>query len=495
MPILVTVSSLKNMYLKNAAIYLMSLCFFASACSYEASINTANIIAEDVSVLDSFSDVSEVLTLERAVMLALNNNLDAKIAQQDFAVSLSDVDLQRLNALPTIEARREFIKRSNDGASSSVSAETGVESLEPSISTDRSRRIDALEANWDLVDAAINIYRSKSTEDQAEIARERYRKVIQNVALDTYSAFWRLALLQDQIPYVEALIDLSNSKLDALSSAKASGDMPYDRVTSLQKEILALRKGLMDAKRNQRLAELELKALLSVSPSQPLQVVYDKAELKSVSDFLSRKSVGYYVEKALQSRPEIKEEILNLKVAKRNVNSEIFQSFPGLSLLVRGNDDDNSFLDDAQWFDFTATLSQSITRLLTLPARYQKSKKEIELADARRRALVAAVMFQVNLSYAGYEDAYNAYKESSNLFSVMVDERYRKQVMEENGLIGGLEGFIAQAQFQLDEIEAGSSLVDVLVAQADLKHSAGFDPAEYLGQRLGNEIKGITTDG
>ena len=48
------------------------------------------------------------------------------------------------------------------------------------------RGVLMLLVNWELMDAAINIYRSRSTEDQSKIAAERLRRVQQNVILDIF---------------------------------------------------------------------------------------------------------------------------------------------------------------------------------------------------------------------------------------------------------------------------------------------------------------------
>jgi len=387
--------------------------------------------------------------------------------------------LQKLNALPTITAKRDFLKRNNFAASSSVSQETGVQSLEPSISSDRSSRVTALEANWDLLDAAINIYRSNSTKDQSEIVRERYRKVLQNITLDTYSAFYRLASLQKFQNDIEILLDESDQKLAVLKQSQSSGDINFETIATLQKDIYAKRAELIQIKKLHKLAGLELKALLSAPPETKLNLQYQENKLDIDKRFYGKKKISKYVEKALLQRPEVKEELYNLRVAERNVNSEIFQTFPGLNLLASANDDDNSFLENDEWFSLTATLSQSITRLLTLPTRYKKSKQEVDLVNARRQALVAAVIYQVNIAYAEFIDTYKALNEERNIFEIKNNEKTRKEIMVESGLISGLESSMHKMQYTIDQIALSSKMVDTIIAEARLKHSSGMDFEGY----------------
>lgn len=459
------------MFLKKTNVII---CFLVVACAPSLSDENFQVIEGDRGGLYA-ALVSDVFTLDAAVSMALENNLDARIAEQDLVVSLTDVDLQKFNALPTITAKRQFLRRNNDAASSSISSETGVESLESSISSDRGSRVDLLELNWELMDSAINIYRSNSTKDQAEIAKERYRKVLQNIAMDTSSAFYRLGYLQAAAPQVDRLLVESEDKLEGLRGLKASGDIPYERIERLEKEIFSKRTRLLDLKKSQRFAALELKALLSISPEKDIRVVYDEDRLKVAGRFWDRKNLDSYVDQALSQRPEVREELLSLKIAKRNVKAEILGTFPGLGILATANRDDNSFLENSSWFNLSATLSQSLTRLLTLPARHKKSKQEVELANARRRALVAAVIYQVNIAYAGYADAYSEFLEEERAFQVYDDGKLRKDFMKESGLISGLELFIGDLEYQSNKIELDKKIVEVILAEARLEQSAGGD--------------------
>jgi len=375
-----------------------------------------------------------------------------------------------------VTAKRDFLKRNNFAASSSISAETGVQSLEPSISSDRSSRLTALDLNWELVDAAINIYRSSSTKDQSKIAAERYRKVLQNITLDTHSAFYKLASFQQHEANIDGLLQQSEAKLSNLALARRNGDIQYDKVDDLEKRIFGLRANFLDYKKQQELAEIELKALLSLSPKHPVRVTYNELDLTPQHDFSHSEDVDYYVEKALKNRPEIKEEFLNLRIAQRNVNVEILNTIPGFNVLAAANNDDNSFLKERDWFNLTATISQSITSLLTLPSRYKKSKQEIDLADSRSKALVAAVVFQVNLAYMAVTDTYNNLKEEKRLFRVLDAAKSRKDIMAESGLISGLENFINRAEYQNDQLKLSQKTIDFLLSQQRLKHSVGDFP-------------------
>ena len=95
--------TLADMFLKKLSVVI---CFLLVACAPSPNDANFQVIENDRSGLYTALE-SSVFTLERAVSVALEDNLDAKIAEQDLVVSLSDVDLQKFNSLPTITAKRQ----------------------------------------------------------------------------------------------------------------------------------------------------------------------------------------------------------------------------------------------------------------------------------------------------------------------------------------------------------------------------------------------------
>lgn len=449
-----------------------------SSCGGSESARMDSVIQNDMQQIYTADDVTEI-TFQQSIERAFANNLDAKIAEQDYLVALSDADLQKFNALPTITAKKEYISRSNSGASSSTSAITGVQSLEPSISTDQDRKTLLLEANWDVLDSAINIYKARSATDRAGIAHERLRKVRQNIYMDVRSAFYRSAMAARLSESINESLVFSDEKLNALDVAKQNGDMSFDEISAIQSEILDKRKSVQNMYRNLSLAEFELKALLSLPPDKPLKLVVVDGWLSSERLPKLDGNLDAYVAQAMKRRPELREEFLNLRISERNLNSTVLETFPGLSLLLGANHDDNSFLEDANWLSFTGTLSQSITRILTLPARYQKAQQDIELADARRQALIAAIVSQVYIAKILVDENYSDYNEQVRSFDLSSDKSARSKVFRENGLVGGFEDAIDRLDFEVAKVERFESFAMANQSYMRLMSAIGSDVGQF----------------
>lgn len=425
------------------------------------------------------SHAAQSMTVENAIERALKYNLDARIARYGVLSELSAAQLQKLNSLPDVKAQRDYIKRSNNGASSSQSVLTGNQSLEPSFSADRSRQTDLLEANWDVLDAAINIYTSKSASDKAKIAEQRYRKVEQNIAMDVFSSFYRVAIAQQMETAISSAITQADKTLASLAIAQKNGDLPLSKVLSMQEAVLDKKSQLLSLKKQMELSKIELKALLSIAPTENviLEIPNNWADPKNIMQ--PTKAVNTYVDEALFNRPEIREEFYNKNIARRDVVNSILQTIPGFSVIASLNQDDNSFLQEDDWFSFSATVTQSITKLLTLPFRYDRAKTEQGLVDAKRYALIAAVISQVHISKSLFDQKQALYDDAHRRFSVQQQKYAMSKASKDAGLIGGAEFASAELDFLISQHNTYSSYSDAQASLAGFVNTVGYDVKDF----------------
>ena len=472
---------------------LLIFAMLVTGCSY---LNSENDAARSARMVESdrqkiYGDVVSLsLTVEDALEQALKYNLDAKIARYGFQSELNSAQLQKLNSLPDVKAQRDFINRSNNGASSSQSVLTGNQSLEPSFSADRSRRVDLLEANWDVLGAAINIYQSKSASDKAKIAEQRYRKIEQNVAMDVFSSFFRLAIAQEMKSSIDLTLVRADKAISSLEVAQKNGDLPLDKALSMQDALISKKMQLKSFLGQMSLAEIELKTLLSIPLNQALflQVRENWADPKSV--FLPSKGISVYVDEALNSRPEIREEFYNKNIAQRDVINSILQTIPGLSVITSLNRDSNSFLQDDDWFNFSATVTQSITRILTLPFRYKKTKSDQKLTDVKRHALIAAVISQVHISKSLLDEQYSNYNEAYKKFTLQEKIYRRSEISNDIGLVGGVEASLAELDFLIAQYNTYEKYSEVQSTLAGFVNTVGYDVKDFYNLTSLNKYSG-----
>lgn len=392
---------------KTVTYTLLGFCFLSACAPSGGSIEPQAMresVDKDVAAIYQHGDVTEDLKLEDVLARALRFNLDTRVAAYDELIASGDVTLEALQTLPSITAKLQRVGRSNRGGSSSLSLLTGLESLQPSISSDQYRTTQQLNVQWNLLDAGINVGRTFSASDRALIAQERRRKIYHNVVQDAYSAFWRAAAAQAVMPKIVDLLARSETQLKKIEEEKNAGLIPLGVAHESRARLLEKRKTLLDLKQGMALAEIELKTLIDYPLEQSIKLDPAGDDLMQAKALpVIRGDMDALELAALMNRPEIHEEILNKKISARDIKLSILETIPGLDLILGFNRDSNSFLAEKSWVDGTVGLTQSITKIITAPARYNRAKNVDELADRRREALVAAIMTQVHVARARYD--------------------------------------------------------------------------------------------
>lgn len=416
------------------------------------------------------------LTLSEAIDRGIKENLDARVAALEVLVQDGNVTLDQLNALPSLKSSRGYVGRSNDGASSSRSVISGLQSLEPSQSTETDRLVSEFTASWNLLDAALALNEAQSTKDETKIAGERYTKVIQNIERDIYSAYWRALAFQNSRGATKRLLvdceDQNRKVMMATDERLLSASTASEKISRLADRQRTLR----DYNNKLSLADYELKGLLSLSQNSNLVLKQPtKAEENAYKALLSA-DIKAQEWAALKNRPEMREDILQKNVALRNIRSEIIKTLPGADLMFSYNNDSNKYLQDDTWMNFSASIVQNILNVFTAPARISAAQDKATLEDAKRQALSAAILAQVHIARHRLENSQMIYNDT-RIASRITQRRAEAAATEKaSGLSSGYDALVTRMEGQIESIRAQ-------MAYADLQDSyAAF--ANTLGQRL-----------
>lgn len=444
---------------------------FLSACSPEAgSVKPSDIqetTAKDLPKVYQHAEVTGSLKVEDVLARALRYNLDARVAEMDELITAEDLSIESLNALPSVKAKIQRVGRNNRGGSSSLSLLTGLQSLQPSISSDQYRNTQLLNVEWNLLDAGITLGRARSTADRVLIAQERRRKIYHNIVQDAYAAFWRVAVAQAALPMVDDLIQQSDEQIGVLDEQVKQGIAPLDEVQGKKATLLEKRKQLSDLKQGVLFAEIELKTLIDYPLDKSIAVDPGQKDWLAVGEVPKIKGdVTHLEQSAFMNRPELREEILNKRISVRDIKLSIIETFPGADIVLGFNRDSNSFLANKTWIDGVIGLTQSINKIITAPARYDRAKKVDELSDRRRQALVAAIMTQVRVAKARFDFLSGSYGENEA-------QNKNAQDILKRILNFQAAGMMSKPDVVNARIDAGISTVNRALAYAELQEAYG----------------------
>tara|TARA_R110000851_G_scaffold111379_1_gene234685 strand:+ start:1882 stop:3429 length:1548 start_codon:yes stop_codon:yes gene_type:complete len=415
--------------------------------------------------------ITKPIDFHEAAARALKYNLDYKLKLMENALAKGLYDVSTYEMLPEIVASAGYVDRNNDSGGSSIGIEDRIESLRPSTSQERGRRLADLTISWNVLDFGVSYYRAQQKADQVLMAEERRRKVIQNVLQDVRNSYWRALGAQRLIKPVDALIERAKKALARAKEIEDQGLMP-------KKEVLAYQRALLDAvslltlrRQDLELSRSELRALMSISPTTSFRLA-DEAEqaLPPVPADIEKLETM-----ALQRRPEIMEEWYRKRVTANDIKATKLMALPNLNFDAGVHYDSNKYTYNNNWADYGLRLSWNILRLAQWPALDRAHDYQNETDDMRRLALSMAVLTQVRVGVQRYALSLSELDFAKE--SARVDTQLLKyaQASSESQFESELEVIRAQARALLADYQRYVSYANAQAAWGRLYNSIGLD--------------------
>ncbi len=385
--------------------------------------------------------VTAPITLYDAMARALKYNLESRLKVMEGALAQQQLDLARYDMLPKLAASAGYVGRNNVSASSSRSVETGQTSLEPSTSQDRDRDVADLTMVWNVLDFGVSYVSAKQKSDQRWIAEERKRKVVHTILQDVRSAYWRAVAAERLLGQIDGLIDRVNLAREA--SERMTAQQVGDQV-----EALTYRRALIDATRQleeQRRALSLAKTELATLMNLPLDTPYKLALPGSSDESIPQLNVDPRVleETALVSRPELREQDYQVRINAAETRKTLLRMLPGIELSAGGHYDSNSFLVNNSWADVGVKATWNLFNLMSGPAAHSAAKANEQVGELQRQAMSLAIMAQLYVARANFNEALRQYKTSEELRDLdgqivqQLRNRYKANSIGELQLIQG----------------------------------------------------------
>ena len=412
------------------------------------------------------------LTLHDAMARAVKYNLEARLKVMEEALAQRQVDLATFDMLPRMALSAGYAGRDNVSASSSESIKTGTQSLEPSTSQDRDRGVADLTMVWNVLDFGVAYVSAKQQGDQRLIVQERRRKVVNTIIQDVRSAYWRALAAERLLAQIDSLMVRVNQARD--NSQRLSEQRIGDPVQALsyQRALIEATRQLEDQRRALSLAKTELATLINLP-------IGSNVSLAASDDYpVPQLNVDLSVleQEALATRPELREQDYQARISAAETRKAMLRLLPGLEFSAGGHYDSNSFLVNQSWADYGVKVTWNLFNVLSAPASINVAKAGEQVAEARRQAMSMAILAQLYVANANFNEAQRQFQTSQQLAgldSQIVEQlrnRYKAQGIGELELIQG-ELNALQANLRRD-----LSYAELRNSYGQLFASAGLDP-------------------
>ena len=404
------------------------------------------------------------LTLHRAMAYALLFNLESRVRAMEQALALGELEVARLGLLPGLSARYGVTTRSNVRASSSQSVLTGRESLSASTSSDRTTRTGGLTAVWHALDFGVSYYAARQQSDRVLIAHERRRKAVHTVLAEVRRAWWRAVAAKRALRRAGSLMDSVTAALaDSARIAELRVRSPLEALR-YRRALLRALQALERQRREGRRIGLELAELIGLGPGAQYRLALPLDRLppprRPVLDIAALETL------ALRQRPELREAQLSGRIAAAEARKALLRVLPGIELSAGAHTDSNSFLVKDSWASLGAQVSLNLAQLFTAPAAMAAAEAGVALERARREALAMAVLTQLHVALAGFEEARAQYATSSRIAETQDEIVAQLRSGARLGVMNEMEAVLA-------ELEAVRTALDRDLAFVEIEESFG----------------------
>lgn len=411
---------------KSTTIFLLITTLFITGCTVSPEPLTKDEIAlkanQDLKLINRISPIiTEPITIDEAINKALKNNVRNKIKLMQTALAKQQIDLVYYDMLPNLTTSAGYSKRDEYAASASTSFSNGnpepiIGTPSYSVSQDK-EKIDAdISFSWNILDFGLSYVKAQQQADKYLMAKQNERKVIHNIVQEVRRTYYKAAsaqaLLKKIVPMmkdVQTALDDSN-KIKKLRINSPMQSLAYQRdLLEVLRSLQTLERSLMNAK--VELAELMgLKAGTHFTIAQEIKNDYELPKLN-----LGLKEMEVM---ALENRPEILESRYQQRISHKETTRAILQMLPGIKLNSSISYDNNDYLLNNNWTSYGATISWNLLNIFKASTSQKLAKTKIAIAKEQKLAISMAVLSQVHLSLADFEQSKKEYMLSKKYLDV-----------------------------------------------------------------------------
>ncbi len=420
--------------------------------------------------------VRKPLTLWDVVVRALKYNLEHRVKLMEIALAKHLLEITNYKMLPELVFAAGYNMRDRDQGGFHQSLLIGQQTLEPSTGIERRSTQISLNIVLNILDMGISHAIAKQKGNQVMIARERRRKVIQNIVKEVQEFYWY------SIAAERLLVDLKMILKEIRSALKYSETLEQEILEDVkiilhyQKRLLETYQELFKLYNELTTAKMQLAQLINLPPGASYELVLPtNYELPQFQ--VSLKELEF---QALFNQPLLREEDYFKRIGQQEIKKTILRMFPGLEISWGQHYSSNRFLYNQNWKHAGLQVSWNLLNLFTGGFSVKKlAETELALADHRRMGLSMAILTQVWISYQYYQIALKDFKFAQNLFEVneKLTEIIVNKTIATTGLYHEFDKLLVRADAIKSSINRDLAYAQLHTALAQIRYVIGVDPS------------------
>lgn len=410
----------------------------------------------------SISISQELLTLEEAINIALKNNRDIKIAENNLDIALNNHSIGNAGFLPLINLSSGYSKSSNntrqeyfDGRSISRNGAIS-NSLNFGIALD-----------WRIFDGFGNYIRYRRLNETVKLTQMQATMVMEQIVSNVISAYYNILQQKEILKALKEGIAISEQRVKIAEEKYKVGMASKVELLQARADLNADRNALLKQEVALRNAKINLNLLLSRDPSIDFDIV-DTIKVKELS-------IDDLIPKAFKQNRLLMIAEKNVELSKLNLASIRAGFFPTINFFIGYNftrsRSQAGFIASNQnlGINYGLSLSFNLFNGFNSAREYENAQIEIMSSQVRYEQFRDEIKSQVlNL--------YESYKVSLKLIEL---ERENLEIAKENVDIA-LERYRLGILTPLELREAQKTYIDAEVRLIGAQYQAKLAEVELL---------------
>ncbi|NHN24480.1 TolC family protein [Flavobacterium jejuense] len=409
----------------------------------------------------------EVLTLEVAVKIALENNYEIKIATNNLKIDETNNNLANAGILPTLSANL------NNNNSQTNTTQTQSDGSERTLNNAKNFSLNyGIGLDWTIFDGLSMFARKEQLAILEAQGKSELQATILSRISDVYLTYYDLVQQQQVMASIDSAIVISNQRVTTAQNRYSIGKAAKLEVLNAQVDLNTDKSLLLSQKELYQNTKTKLNELLA----RDLQIKF-----KVVQEITFEESLTYDEMKELANKqnPQLQAQILNKKIVDLNLKQVKGNRYPTVRLTSGYNftrsEASLGFITQSsgQGFVYGVSASVPIFNGFLQNKREKAAKYEVENASLLLNQQKVALESQIASFYQSYQ---------TNLELIKVEEEnvtIAKQNLEitlakfKIGTITTIEVRTAQQNFIEASVRYATAQYNTKIAEINLKELAG----------------------
>jgi outer membrane protein TolC len=472
--------------MKNFSIALMLSSMLLAGCSVHPDLITDDDLNAFVEknakgLVANQEPVSGPIGLYEAMARALKYNLDFKVEMRNSTLAARAADVKSADMLPQVATNWGYSDRDPGPGGYSRSLTTGLRSADASTSVQAASFNSDITASWNILDFGLSYVRAKQAADEALIAQENKRKIVNRIIEDVRTVYWRAASSERLLAGLQNLDRRVNAALANSRSLSNEGALAPLTALTYQRELVDIRKQIHELERDLKTAKIQLAALMNIPPTVNFTLIVP--ERGAVALKLNQ-NAQTLVETAMIHRPELHEALLKERISAKEANAALLSLLPGIQIFGGANWDSNNLLFNNNWVAWGAKASWNAMRVFQYPAIKKEGEARADLSREQALAMTMAVFTQVHAARARFAHASEILTDAADYYAVQ--KRILTQVKTSASINSASEQSLIREEMStlLAAVKYDVAYADLQNAFANVYSSIGIDP---YGEGVNND--------